>query len=134
MEFELPRLPYDTEALAPHLSAEMLAVHHDRHHASYVRKLNELVAGSRTPEVHSKRSSRRLHRVHCCVARPFYPRPRTSSHCMLADSSKLRPKPDAPARLSPAHEAFPGAGRSFEEIFSGPLPFTLLAPFTKKWL
>jgi superoxide dismutase, Fe-Mn family len=45
MAFTLPPLPYETGALAPHLSAETLEFHHGKHHAAYVAKLNELVAG-----------------------------------------------------------------------------------------
>ena len=44
MAFELPQLPYSKDALAPHISAETLEFHHDKHHAAYVNKLNELVA------------------------------------------------------------------------------------------
>jgi Fe-Mn family superoxide dismutase len=44
MAFELPPLPYSKDALAPHISAETLEFHHDKHHAAYVNKLNELVA------------------------------------------------------------------------------------------
>lgn len=43
MPFELPDLPYDADALAPHVSAETLAVHHGKHHKAYVDKLNGLV-------------------------------------------------------------------------------------------
>ncbi len=44
MAFELPALPYAKDALAPHISAETLEFHHDKHHQAYVNKLNELVA------------------------------------------------------------------------------------------
>lgn len=47
MTFELPPLPYSTDALAPHVSEETLRYHHGKHHATYVETLNELVAGSR---------------------------------------------------------------------------------------
>lgn len=46
MAFELPPLPYAKDALAPHISAETLEFHHDKHHATYVTNLNKLVAGS----------------------------------------------------------------------------------------
>lgn len=46
MTFELPPLPYAKNALAPHISAETLELHHGKHHAAYVKKLNELVAGT----------------------------------------------------------------------------------------
>ncbi|MFP2901559.1 MULTISPECIES: superoxide dismutase [Corallococcus] len=45
MPFTLPELPYKKDALAPHMSAETLEFHHDKHHAAYVNKLNELTAG-----------------------------------------------------------------------------------------
>ncbi len=47
MAFELPKLPYDKDALAPYLSAETLEYHHGKHHAAYVNKLNELVANTK---------------------------------------------------------------------------------------
>ncbi len=48
MAFTLPPLPYAIDALAPHLSAEALELHHGAHHRSYVTKLNELTAGEPT--------------------------------------------------------------------------------------
>jgi Fe-Mn family superoxide dismutase len=45
MAFTLPPLPYDKGALAPHLSAETLEFHHDKHHAAYVTNLNKLTEG-----------------------------------------------------------------------------------------
>ena len=45
MAFSLPPLPYDKTALAPHISAETLEFHHDKHHAAYVTNLNKLIAG-----------------------------------------------------------------------------------------
>jgi superoxide dismutase, Fe-Mn family len=44
MAFELPALPYDAGALAPHMSAETLEFHHGKHHKAYVDKTNTLVA------------------------------------------------------------------------------------------
>jgi Fe-Mn family superoxide dismutase len=46
MSFTLPSLPYDKEALAPHLSRETLEYHHDKHHNTYVTNLNNLTAGA----------------------------------------------------------------------------------------
>ena len=46
MAHELPDLPYAKDALAPHISAETLEFHHDKHHATYVANLNKLVAGT----------------------------------------------------------------------------------------
>jgi superoxide dismutase, Fe-Mn family len=43
MAFKLPDLPYEKNALEPHLSAETLEYHHDKHHNAYVTNLNGLV-------------------------------------------------------------------------------------------
>ena len=45
MAFSLPPLPYDKNALAPHISAETLDFHHGKHHQAYVTNLNKLVEG-----------------------------------------------------------------------------------------
>src|ERR1700740_1070377 len=43
MAFELPPLPYPKDGLEPHMSARTLEFHHGKHHATYVKTLNELV-------------------------------------------------------------------------------------------
>jgi superoxide dismutase, Fe-Mn family len=40
MAFELPPLPFDKGALAPHMSAETFDYHHGKHHKAYVDKVN----------------------------------------------------------------------------------------------
>jgi Fe-Mn family superoxide dismutase len=44
--FTLPKLPYAEDALAPVISARTISVHYGKHHAAYVKTLNELVAGT----------------------------------------------------------------------------------------
>jgi len=39
-EFTLPSLPYDYNALEPYLSADILKVHHQKHHQTYINNLN----------------------------------------------------------------------------------------------
>jgi Fe-Mn family superoxide dismutase len=39
-KYELPELPYDYSALEPHYSAEVLELHHDKHHKAYVDGAN----------------------------------------------------------------------------------------------
>ena len=46
MQHKLPPLPYEPDALAPHMSRETLEFHHDKHHAAYVKKLNDLQKGT----------------------------------------------------------------------------------------
>ncbi len=43
---ELPKLPFEENALAPFLSAETMQYHYGKHHATYVNKLNELIKGT----------------------------------------------------------------------------------------
>ena len=40
-EYTLPDLPYDYSALEPHYSAEVVELHHDKHHAAYVKGCND---------------------------------------------------------------------------------------------
>lgn len=44
--FELPALPYSFDALAPNIDATTMEIHHDKHHAGYVRKFNAALEGS----------------------------------------------------------------------------------------
>jgi Fe-Mn family superoxide dismutase len=43
--FRLPDLPYPYAALEPHIDETTLRLHHREHHATYVKKLNEALAG-----------------------------------------------------------------------------------------
>src|SRR3989440_5879863 len=44
MAFEVPPLPYDYDALEPHIDEETMRVHHDKHHQAYVDKANAALA------------------------------------------------------------------------------------------
>ena len=46
MTHELPPLPYAYDALQPHISRETMEFHHDKHHKTYVEKLNKLIKGT----------------------------------------------------------------------------------------
>lgn len=46
MAFELPKLPYEADALEPHIDKETMEIHHDKHHNTYVTKLNSAVEGT----------------------------------------------------------------------------------------
>ena len=52
MQFELPKLPYAFDALKPAVDAKTMEIHHDKHHAAYVNKLNEALA--KHPELAAK--------------------------------------------------------------------------------
>jgi superoxide dismutase, Fe-Mn family len=46
MAIELPKLPFAYDALEPHMGADTLHVHHDKHHQAYVNKTNAAIAGT----------------------------------------------------------------------------------------
>jgi Fe-Mn family superoxide dismutase len=46
MPFELPPLPYAADALEPHIDAQTMTIHHDKHHGTYVTNVNAALAGT----------------------------------------------------------------------------------------
>ena len=46
MTHELMKLPFEMDALEPHMSKETLSFHYGKHHQTYVNKLNELIVGT----------------------------------------------------------------------------------------
>src|SRR2546428_7118811 len=52
MPYTLPPLPYDSAALEPHIDAQTMRIHHDKHHRGYVDNLN--AALDKHPEWHKK--------------------------------------------------------------------------------
>ena len=47
-EYLLPALPYDYNALEPHIDEQTMRLHHDKHHAAYVKGLNDSLAKLKT--------------------------------------------------------------------------------------
>ena len=52
MAHELPQLPYEYDALEPHIDARTMEIHHTKHHQTYVNNLNNAL--SNHPELESK--------------------------------------------------------------------------------
>ena len=46
MSFQLPDLPYNFDALEPHIDSKTMQIHHGKHHAGYTNKLNAATAGT----------------------------------------------------------------------------------------
>lgn len=51
MSMKLPDLPYELDALEPHVSARTLEYHHGKHHQGYVDKLNKAIANTAYEEL-----------------------------------------------------------------------------------
>jgi len=46
MSYEVPPLPYDYNALEPHIDEQTMQIHHDKHHQAYVDKANAALEGT----------------------------------------------------------------------------------------
>ncbi len=46
MAYEVPPLPYDYNALEPHIDEDTMRIHHDKHHQAYVDKVNAALEGT----------------------------------------------------------------------------------------
>ena len=46
MAYEVPALPYPNDALEPHIDAQTMTIHHDKHHQAYVDKVNAALDGT----------------------------------------------------------------------------------------
>jgi len=46
MAYQLPPLPYSEDALEPHIDAQTMSIHHDKHHQTYVDKANAALEGT----------------------------------------------------------------------------------------
>jgi Fe-Mn family superoxide dismutase len=46
MAYTVPPLPYDYDALEPHIDAQTMEIHHDKHHQAYVDKVNAALEGT----------------------------------------------------------------------------------------
>jgi len=52
MAFTLPKLPYEFNALEPHIDARTMEIHHDKHHQAYINNLNAAI--EKHPELDNK--------------------------------------------------------------------------------
>jgi len=63
MAFELPPLPYPADALEPHIDAQTMTIHHDKHHQTYVTNLNNAVQGTEFENMSPEELIKSLDRV-----------------------------------------------------------------------
>lgn len=63
MAYELPALPYAFDALEPHIDAQTMEIHHDRHHGTYVQKVNDALQGTDLESLSIEELMKNLDRV-----------------------------------------------------------------------
>ena len=63
MAFELPPLQYAFDALEPHIDAQTMEIHHDKHHGTYVTNLNKAVEGTELEQKSAEDLIRNLDQV-----------------------------------------------------------------------
>ncbi len=62
MAYTLPPLPYSFDALEPHIDAQTMEIHHDKHHATYVTNLNKAL--EQAPELANQPIEDLLRNIH----------------------------------------------------------------------
>ncbi len=63
MAFQLPELPYPSNALEPHIDQQTMEIHHGKHHNTYVTNLNNAVAGTEFENMDVDELMRRINDV-----------------------------------------------------------------------
>ncbi|MDZ7755338.1 superoxide dismutase [Rhodohalobacter sp.] len=63
MSFELPDLPYDYDALEPHIDEKTMKIHHGKHHQGYTNKLNAALEGHKFADLDIEEVLKRIDEV-----------------------------------------------------------------------
>lgn len=63
MAFTLPDLPYDYDALEPHIDERTMKIHHTKHHQGYTNKLNAALEGHKFADLSIEEVLRRINEV-----------------------------------------------------------------------
>jgi Fe-Mn family superoxide dismutase len=63
MAYSLPELPYDYDALEPHIDARTMEIHHSKHHQGYTNKVNAALKGHEFADLDIEEVLRRIDEV-----------------------------------------------------------------------
>jgi Fe-Mn family superoxide dismutase len=123
MTIELPKLPYEMDALAPYISKETLEYHYGKHHKAYVDNLNKLIPGTEfenksLEEIIKKSSGGIFNNAAQVWNHTFY------WHCLTPKSSR-----EPSGKLADAINKKFGSFEEFKKLFSQ----TAITTFGSGW-
>ena len=111
MEHKLPQLPYELDALSPHLTKETLEFHYGKHHQTYITNLNNQIKGTEFEEMPLeeilKKSSGGM----------FNTLTQTWNHTSTGWALPLKAKANLAGELAAAIDAKWGSFEKFQEAF-----------------
>ena len=115
--FSLPKLPYEENALEPAISARTLSFHYGKHHATYVKTLNNLVKGTDYQDEELEEVVRRSAKDG--KAKPiFHNAAQAWNHSFYWDSMAPRGGGEPGGKLKAAFERDFGGTKEFRAAFS----------------
>jgi len=112
--FVLPPLPWAKDALAPHISAETIDFHYGKHHATYVKTLNDIA--KTTPDI-AKKSLDELVKT-LPAGKPFNMAAQVWNHTFYWNSMSPRGGGKPSGELAEAIDASFGSFDKFKELFT----------------
>ena len=120
MAFEVPPLPYDYNALEPHIDEQTMRIHHDKHHQAYVDNANKALDGTEWADrpVEEVLQEPRLDPRGQAHGRAQQRRRPREPHPLLADHEPERRRRSRTARWPSAIDAAFGGFDAFKEKLS----------------
>ncbi|WP_035726579.1 Fe-Mn family superoxide dismutase [Eisenibacter elegans] len=117
-QFELPRLPYAPEALAPYIDQETMHIHHGKHHAAYVNNLNKALEGRSNQRYDQKGLEQLLQQLKPEEAALRNNAGGHYNHSLFWEILSPKPALSPSAKLAQAIDASFGSLAKFKEAFA----------------
>ena len=127
MEHKLPQLPYELDALSPHLSKETLEFHYGKHHQTYITNLNNQIKGTEFENLPLEEIVKKIFRQ-----RVQQRGPNLESHFFTGWVSRPKVKANLPANWPPPSMPNGAASRNSKKHSPLALP-VLSAPVGHGW-
>lgn len=126
MEHKLPQLPYELDALSPHLSKETLEFHYGKHHQTYITNLNNQIKGTEFENLPLEEIVKNL-RAACSTTQP-----KLGTTLSTGWVSRPKVKANLPANWPPPSTRNGAASRNSKKRSMPALP-VLSAPVGRGW-